>query len=982
MLALGFVLLSLVARIHAISSLPCTSTSEGFPIVQDGQAIPILVSVEDWEGVHIAVESFASDIERVTGIKPEVVTQNATSATATRAVIIGTLGKSALLDGLETSEIEGEWEAFTTGVVSSPIPGVEEAYILAGSDKRGTIYALYEHSEQFGVSPWYWWADVPTPHKDELYVSTTGCSHGPPTVQYRGIFLNDEQPALQNWAMEKFTNGSGSAATGSPFNHLFYVNVFELLLRLKGNYLWPAMWSSAFAVDDSENQRLADIYGIAMGTSHQEPMSRASPPEWNIYGTGPWNYTSNSEAIYDYWVDGVERAKTYETVYTLGMRGAGDLPLDESTNIALLERVISDQREILTKSYGNTSISTIPQIWALYKEVEGYYEDGLRVPDDVTLLWADDNWGNIRRFPLEAERNRSGGAGVYYHFDYVGDPRNYKWITTVELPKVHDQMSLAIERNATRLWIVNVGDLKPYEREIEWFLSYGYDSSAWNADNLDTYVTRWAQRDFGLEETDAALVSSIVANLTRFNARRTPELLTAQTYSLVYYREAESVAQAWDALVEAAEGVNDKLADDFKPAFYQLVLHPVLASANLGKMLISAGTNALRASQARLSTNNLADDVLEKFDYDYELETRYHSLLDGKWNHIMDQTHLGYYYWQQPMMNTMPTITRVQGKKQALSGAMRLVVENNPGAWPGDNPNQCAQGYSCPPPSITIDAFDVFGNKYVDVGAGGPKAFTFNVSTNASWLTVEPAGGSVSADSPESRVFLSVDWDQLEAGSTSAVATFKSLDEDQHSLSVGVTVVASNTKPSVPADFTGFVESGGVVSFEAAHAARNTSVDEITWKELPGAGRTHSGVTPWPRGDANFTVGTGPSLEYDFFSVNDGVNATAHVYVSPSLNGLGRDQPLGLGIQLDASVNTTYFMPVSAPGTLPSVWTQFVANASVEIKVPFGAIEAGEHTFKLWMVEPAVVVQKVVIDLGGLKPSYLGPPESKYQYGV
>lgn len=595
-------------------------------------------------------------------------------------------------------------------------------------------------------------------------------------------------------------------------------------------------------------------------------------------------------------------------------------------------------------------------------------------------MWSDDNWGNIRRFPIESERNRTGGAGVYYHFDYVGDPRDYKWIATSQIEKVYEQMSLAVNTESTRLWVVNVGDLKPYEREIEFFLGYGWNATRWSPQNLDTFVTGWAQREFDLSDTKAAQVTDIVAKLTKFNARRKPELLNSTTYSLIDYREAENVVAAWEDLEKSSTAIYQSLSSTFKPSYYQLIHYPVLASSNIGKMLIYAGQNNLRASQARLSTNDLADRVGELFDNDFDLETDYHSLLNGKWVHMMDQTRLGYYYWQQPMVDSMPAVNRVQSRKQALAGVMRIVPEGTRGAWPGDNPFQCAQGYNCPPPSISLDNFSPITNAYFDIGAGGPTSFTFTATSNASWVKLSDTKGSISSKSPEQRVYVSVaDWSQLKDGANSAQVTFKATAKGQPSMSVNAVVNAQ--KNSVSGGFKGFVEGSGVVSIEAAHAARNNSVNGVTWKELPGYGRTLSGVTPWPRTDQAFDVGSGPSLEYDFYNFNTkGGNLTVTVYVSPSLNAIGPDHPLRLAVQLDSQgAKTTQFIPDAQPGTLPAAWggpDGFVANSIVPITNLWTNVNTGAHTLKLWMVEPTAVVQKIVIDAGGLRPSYLGPPES------
>ncbi|THV03529.1 hypothetical protein K435DRAFT_835829 [Dendrothele bispora CBS 962.96] len=992
LLILYITFLSLLNHVNALGQTRCVefnSSTSNFAVVREGNAAPILLAEDEWPGVQRAASDFADDIQRVTGVRPSL-SNSSTSTNAARPIIVGTLGHSALIDQvinttqMDVSSIQGSWESFMGMEVENPLPDVDSAYVIVGADKRGTIFALYDLSEQFGVSPWYWWADVPVKQHSELFISSSGCAHGPPTVQYRAIFLNDEEPGLTNWALEKFTNGTGAPGTGSPFNRLFYSKLFELLLRMKANHLWPAMWNSAFNVDDPEDKVLADMFGIVMGTSHEEPMMRAIPPEWTLFGQGDWNYTTNSDFIYQFWVNGTKRAKPFESLFTMGMRGNGDEPLGEGTNIALLERVISDQRQILTDVFNGTDITTIPQVWTLYKEVQGYWEDGMPAPDDMALLWSDDNWGNIRRFPIESERNRSGGSGVYYHVDYVGDPRDYKWITSSQIPKMYEQLSLAIERDAKRIWVVNVGDLKPCERETEFFLNFGYDSSLWNLTNLDSWVSAWAQRDFGLDEENTAAVVDLVANLTRFNARRKPELLSSDTFSLINYREADTVTNQWDKLVNASTELYNSLPNDTQPAFYQLVHHPIIASANLNKLLITTGQNSMRASQAFLSTNQLADTAVELFEKDFDLEVDYHSLLDGKWDHIMDQTHIGYYYWQQPMTNALTGLARVQARKEALAGVMRVAIEGSLGAMPGDNPNNCADGCA-----LTLDPFDPITNRFIDVGAGGPAPFTFNVSSNVSWLDFSMTQGSISPDHPEQRVWVSVsNWDKLEDGDNLAMITITPTAPNGPELTVGMRRAGAAIpfvarKMEVPGNFSGFVEGGGAIAIEAAHTSRNTSVDGITWSEIPGLGRTLSGITPWPRSGAdgrNFSAGDGPSVEYDFFTfdtIQDSGNITVITHVSPSLNANGEDRPLGFAAQVDdLPTQSSYFMPLAEPGQLPDAWNDFVANSIVPVNMTFTGVSPGAHTLKIFMIEPAVVVQRVVIDTGGLKPSYFGPPES------
>ncbi|KZS95511.1 hypothetical protein SISNIDRAFT_452165 [Sistotremastrum niveocremeum HHB9708] len=991
--SLASVLWLLLSRqVHALNAVNCaTSSTKAFSVVSSGKAAPIWIGSDDWPGVQRAASDFQSDIQKVTGVKPSLTNFTSNAKVSGIPIIVGTLGRSSLISQvvknakIDVSSINGTWESFWASEVSNPLPGVKQAYVIIGADKRGSIFGLYTHSESFGVSPWYWWADVPVKTSKSLFAS--GCQHGTPTVKYRGFFLNDEQPALQNWAQEKFNTNW----TATPFNHFFYSNnthsipqIFELMLRLKGNYLWPAQWSSSFGVDDPENQFLADWYGVVMGTSHEEPMARSIPNEWNEFGSGPWDFSVNADNITEFWKVGVERAKPYETLYTVGMRGNGDEPLSTGESIGLLENVISVQRGLLSDAFPNTNVSKIPQVWCLYKEVQGYYQDGMTVPDDITLLWTDDNWGNIRRYPLQNETSRSGGAGVYYHVDYVGTPRDYKWIQSSQIPKHYEQLSLAVTRNATQVWILNVGDLKPYERDTEFFITYGYNASIYNQANLDTaYVIPWAQREFGLSASKTAQVAEIIGNFTRYNSRRKPELWNSTTYSLTNYNEADTVLAEWQAVAAASDAIYNSLDKNTQPAFFQLVQHPVQASANLANMYIQAGFNQLRASQARLSANSLAVTVENLFEHDFDFESEYHSLLDGKWDHIMDQTHAGYYYWQQPMTNTMPSVSRVQSKKQALPGPMRIGLDGSAGAWPGDNPNDCAQQYSCPNPYLlTLDNYTPSGSRYIDIAAGGPNTFQWTINSNVTWLKLNSTKGTVTASSPETRIKLTVDWSKV-TGAQYAAIQINATAKGQAPMNQPVFFIANNTV--VPKGFKGFVEGDGGISIEAAHATRNTAVNGVQWTELPGYGRTISGVTPYPptgNNDQNFTVGAGPLLEYDFYNFNTLVNGTLNVttYVSPSFNGYGDDRRLAFAISIDdASPAPQYFMPLTPATTTPAGWDTpdgFVANSIVSVNTQHTNITTGNHTLKIYAIEPAVVVQKIVINTGNVRYAYLGPPES------
>jgi hypothetical protein len=502
-----------------------------------------------------------------------------------------------------------------------------KALVIAGSDKRGTIFGIYDLSAEIGVSPSYWWADVPVRKHPSLYVLPGRYTLGEPKVKYRGIFINDEAPALSGWAREKF----------GGFNHRFYEQAFELVLRMKGNYLWPAMWGSSFADDDSLSPRLADEYGVVMGTSHHEPLTRAQA-EWRRYGKGPWNYEQNDSVLREFWRGGIRRMGTRENIVTIGMRGDGDEPMTEGTAISLLERIVADQRKIIAEETGKDASRT-PQLWALYKEVHDYYDQGMRVPDDVTLLFADDNWGNIRRLPAATDRGRRGGVGVYYHFDYVGGPRNYKWINTNPIAGVWEQMHLAYALGATRIWIVNVGDIKPVEFPTQFFLDYAWNPELWPAERLPEYTRRWATRTFGAEH--AIEIADIVTTYSKFNGRRKPELLSPDTYSLTNYGEAETVVAEYNALVQRAERISASLPAEYRDAFYQLVLHPVQASANLNELYVTVAKNRLYAQQGRAATKDLADRGRTLFERDAQISRYYNTQLAGsKWSHMMQRIRL------------------------------------------------------------------------------------------------------------------------------------------------------------------------------------------------------------------------------------------------------------------------------------------------------------------------------------------------------
>ena len=528
------VLLLAAAPAGAQESYIAFAPSPGsFPLAANGTAAPIVVDAGDHPGVVRVAGDLQADVERVTGVRPDVSNEPA----AEEVVILGTIGKSALVDKLiaagklDVSGIKGKWETSLQQVVSNPLPGVRRAFVIAGSDQRGSIFGAYDVSRQIGVSPWHFWDDVPVRHRDSIYAQPGRHTQGTPKVKYRGFFINDENPALGRWAPAFFGPGQ---AEGFPsgFNSKFYAQVFETMLRLKANYLWPAVWGRAFAEDDLLNHATAKRYGVVMGTSHEAPMMRGIE-EWNRHaedgsdpysGNGEWSFRRNGEAIKKYWADGIKRMvdQDFEGVVTLGMRGNGDVSLPDGDGIDLMRSIIAAERQILA-DVSKQDITKIPQVWTLYKEVQRYWDQGLRVPDDVTVVFTDDNWGNMRKLPSDSEPPRSGGYGLYYHYDYVGGGRNYKWVDTNQLPNIWDQLSQAYSYGVDRLWVVNVGDLKNNELPTQFFLDYAWDPDRWPVERLGDWERRYAAQNFGPER--AKPIAEVLHTYAELQSRRKPELL-------------------------------------------------------------------------------------------------------------------------------------------------------------------------------------------------------------------------------------------------------------------------------------------------------------------------------------------------------------------------------------------------------------------------------------------------------------------------
>lgn len=912
-----------------------------FDIISNGYAAPLFISQEDYAGAQRAMGDLQTDLRNVS--QNEVRFQATGLPHGDRIVIAGTIGKSPEIDELiqsgkmDVSAIEGEWEAYQLAVVKNPFPGTKEALVIAGSDKRGTIFGIYEISKQIGVSPWYWWADVPIPHQKNVSV-VAGCKTvDMPKVQYRGIFLNDENPALYGWVHETY----------GGFNHEFYGDVFELLLRSKGNYIWTAMWGKAFYDDDPLNAPTADKYGVVIGTSHHEPMARAHV-EWERYGEGDWNYQTNEEVLKEFWATGIKRLKDYEASISLAMRGDGDEAMSEDTNVELLKRIVKDQREIIDSLSPDNKDRQV-QLWALYKEVQDYYEKGMRVPDDVMLLAADDNWGNVRLLPEPGTADdHPAGWGLYYHFDYVGGPRNYKWINTNQVSRTWEQMNLVWEHGMDRMWLVNVGDLKPMEYPISFFLDHAWNPEEMTVHKMESYPTDWASYQFGEEYGEE--IGYMLTQYTRFNARRKPEMLSPETYSLHHFNEAERVVKDYNKLAKKAEALYKEIPNEYRDAFYQLVLFPIQASANLNELYVTTSKNRWYANQGRAKTNEMADRVQYLFDRDSLLTEKYHTdLADGKWNHFMSQTHIGYTYWQQPPYNKIPDTDRINVPEEAEMG---VSIQGSSDWWPASESD------------ANLPGFDVFNqqNYYFEVFNRGSAPFKYSATSDSDWLKVSGVTGEVD---DQERVLVKVDWSKVPEGRNTGVITVESETGET------VEINAEAFNPKNKENVKGFVESNDFISIEAEHFSRKVDTDDAEWVLIPQLGRTKSAMTPFPVTSGEKTPGTeeSPRLEYDLHTFSEG-EVRVKVYLAPTLDYYMNHPGLRYGISLNneepqiVNIHEDYN------------WYDIVGNYLLLKSTTHTIDAAGPQTLKIWMNDPGVVIQKIVVETGDVGETYLGPPES------
>ncbi|GGA82944.1 hypothetical protein GCM10008015_24640 [Flavobacterium palustre] len=942
--------------------------AKAFTIVANGKSTSIYVDPKDWKGVIRAAKDLGDDTRKVTGIASPVFENGKPEK---NSIVVGTIGRSSIIDKLiatkkiDVSSIKGKWESFL-------IQTVDGQLVIAGSDKRGTIYGIYDISEKIGVSPWYFWADVPAKKAKELYIKAGKYFQDSPKVKYRGIFINDEEPSFAQWARGAY----------GGINSKMYATMFELLLRLKANYLWPAMWGKSFNEDDPLNPVVADEYGIVMGTSHHEPMMRSQKEYTDRKKEiGEWNFETNEKNISQFFYDGLERNKNFDNLITIGMRGEGDVAMgegDDLKNIQTLQNVIKKQREIIQKVYNDTP-ENHPQVWAIFTEVQRYYDAGLKVPDDVILLFCDNNWGQIRRTYPEKEKvkNRIGGGGLYYHIDMNGGPWNDRWINTTTIPKLQEQFNLAYQSGLDKLWIVNVGDLKPKELPIDFIMHFAWNPDAIPANKTLDYTIDWASKIFGKE--NAVEVADIVSKYAKYNLWRKPEVQVANVFSIVNNHESDSVLQLWRAVADKADQLKSKIPADAQDAYYQLVLYPAKASAGVAEMYLASDKNMLFAKQGRVSANDFYKRTQELFEEDKKLSDYYNTIMsNGKWKNMMSDVHMEYKMWSMPKSNVIPQIKEVTPLSEPTMG---VAIEGSELSWPNTTDK------------AILPVFDGLAKSsyYIDVYNRGLGKFEFTAKANKTWIKLSQSKGTVEK---ETRIEVAIDWNALADG------TFDGLIEiSQGNKTIPVQLnVVKTAAPKINEPYFGSLTG----EFSIPSSKYNASVPGkfAKWVTLTDLGRSDASMGISPVTAPSATPESAPRLEYKVLLSKKG-KATVCLGMLPT-----QDINPARGLRIAVALDNQTPVIIDARKGLVDTFGEYTPSNLAHSKVlkPLPPLnkdiylngnakqrrsevfdnlrwldtelqvdEPGIHTLKVYMIDPEVVLEKIVVNPDNAHSSYFGP---------
>jgi hypothetical protein len=954
-------------------SLPFVTMAQNFSFTNKDNAVMILYSKAGPTLDSIAAHLLANDINMVTGNQPAVITDIA-NATG-NVIVIGNLASTLVQRFIDKKtslykELQNKWECFGLKVIDNPTSRIAKALVIAGSDARGTAYGVFTVSEKLGVSPWYWWADAPVRKQTALTIQQPEFIAEPPSVKYRGIFINDEDWGLQPWAAKTFEPETGDIGPKT------YAKVFELLLRLKANLIWPAMHPSTKAFFYyPQNKKVAEDYSIVIGTSHAEPMLRNNVGEWDENTMGHFNYITNKEKVFQYWESRVKETIKNDVVYTMGMRGVHDSGIEGVKNskeaVPLLEQIIKDQRALLEK-YRSKSATTIPQAFTAYKEVLDIYDNGLKIPDDITLVWPDDNYGYIQRLSNEAEQTRKGGSGVYYHASYWGRPHDYLWLGTTHPSLIREEMMKAYKAGANQLWVLNVGDIKPLEYDMELFLNMAYNAIPFqNSRFVKVHLVNWLSKIFG--EHEGSFIGKHLWRYYELAFERKPEFMgwsrtepTTQTtntqYNHFFYGdEAQQRIDAYDSLEAMIKAYRPYIKEDQSAAFYQLVYYPVVCASQMNKKFLYRDKAMLYAKQNRLSATDYA--ALSKAAYDsiiQETENYNTQLAGGKWNNMMSMKPRNLPVYQAPVL---PAIT-VDGSASWGIAPEGFVTKDS----------SLLKGIN----TMTLPAFDDVNKQhyFIDIFLSDQKPIEWTSSVSHDWIHLSTSSGTLSSEwgKNQLRIWVDVDWSKV--GSEEKLAGSIIIKGGGKQMEVGI----RGQRLNLPLAYIGFVEHNGYVSMHASGFTSATDKPGYQWKVIDDLGYTGKIVQSLPINtkegvvsvDADAIKKNNSFVAYDFYTFT-AATPQVTVFTLPT-HPLNNKYSMRYAVSVDDGPLT--IVDFKTVGRSEEWKRNVLSNrAERDIQLPF--LDKGRHILKIYCIDPGVLLDEIRINVGGLMNAYSTLPETK-----
>lgn len=976
----------LCTLLFLVATVVFSQESIDFSLISEGHITSVFIDKNDNKVVEIASNLLVDDVFKVSGKRLKI---NG-SATKT-AVIAGTLGNSKWIDKLVSNgrinvlDIKGKWETYKIQVVKNPTKDIEKALVIVGSDRRATAFGLLEVSRMIGVSPWEWWADVTPNKKENIVLKIKTKVYGEPSVKYRGIFLNDEDWGLQRWAALNYEPETGDIGPKT------YAKVFELLLRLRANTIWPAMHKCTKAFYHyPKNKEVANDYAIVIGSSHAEPMLCNINAEWDHDTMGEYRYDTNSSTIKDLFKKRAKETKNFEGIYTVGMRGEHDSPMivgedDTDSQVSLLEQVITDQRDILVANSKKGVVK--PQAFVPYKEVLHYYQSGLDLPEDISLVWTDDNYGYMRQLSNPEEQKRSGGAGVYYHTSYWGRPHDYLWLNSTNPVLMWEEMSKAYEFGSKNIWILNCGDIKPHEYNIELFLDMAWDMGNFEKSTaIKEHTTNWAAREFG--EKSAVSISNLLFENNRLAFQRRPEFMAwsqvepvtkagkTELTQIHYGDEVSKRISDYQKIMDTAEDLQPSISENRKDAFYQLVYYPIIGASSLNHKWLYAYKNEFTATQGRNSAVAFGNKSAEAYNR-IKKETTYfnNELQNGKWKHIMTMSPRHLPVFAKPTASNPNTI------EETILG---IALESYQMQVNKDVINSYAD---------VLPIFNSYtkNSYYVDVFLKGKESLKWEAKPKVDWIKISKTSGELNANKQEERLWVTIDWEKVTKGENRKEAPLghdyqlippsykvnSAIDfiSNMNVTTIGVSVFNPKTKDLE--NYKGFVEDKGFVSMNAENFTRKNAGKDANWESFEGIGYTGNVSVALPRtaktqSDIADIIKDSPSLEYDFYTFNFGeVDVVLQAIPTHAIHN-------GKGVKCAVSIDdaTPVIVDFQTFGR-SEAWKQNVLKNASQKSVKQIVNKAGKHTLKVWMVDAGVMLDQILIDLGGWKDSYAFPPETK-----